>query len=443
MKSRNHFTQTAAILAFAMATLFPLIGSAQDKPAFFDNEAPLSDSQNGKATSTPVEEGTPLDAPKEPTPRFEPVPDEAFLDREPAWSSEEDQSRPTRCPSAMTTQSPMRAREVRRTVVELVYEPIPAEELAAEKKLQNAIASLKTANDDESRKSATAMIQEQLNSQFDRDVEQREKELVEVEQRVKTLREQLDKRKSLRDDIVGLRLKTIQNDAEGLGFPGEVSTGGSLIDADASSPGGDAFYPDRRRRSDDMFDRPSDDFPKRSPDDMFESTSEKFRRNDEKTLKTFTGDDGIRERVGVETDSGFEDRLAGDKRESQFRLITSLGNQRDRESASAAFKQIRDTLAQIEANSPSLRSPSRDAQSIVEWAKDRSKENGKLQGFALLRWHYGTVRWTEILETVRELDPALASETDALMAAFLKPEAEASKEKEKPANDDSSIDPKR
>ncbi|MFN8705910.1 MAG: hypothetical protein ACK50J_04470, partial [Planctomyces sp.] len=51
--------------------------------------------------------------------------------------------------------------------------------------------------------------------------------------------------------------------------------------------------------------------------------------------------------------------------------------------------------------------------------------------FALLRWHYGTVRWTEILEAVRELDPALASETDALMAAFLKPEAEASTDNQK------------
>ncbi|MFO0425646.1 MAG: hypothetical protein ACK526_03690 [Planctomyces sp.] len=425
MKSRNHFNQTTAILAFAMASLFPLTGSAQDKPAVFDNDKQTFDRRTDNVTSTPVDVLPPYvdqgpeksDAPKDQPPRFEPVPDEAFLDREPAWSSEEDQSRPsrpTRRPLGTNTQSPMRAREVRRTVVQTVYEPIPAEELAAAKKLQEGIALLKSAKDDESRKSATAIIQEQLNSQFDRDVEQREKELVEVEQRVKTLREQLDKRKSLRDDIIGLRLKTIQNDAEGLGFPGGESTGRSLVDAGAYPPGGHTFEPDRRRRSDDMFD----------------STSDEFRRSDEKTPLPAV-DDGRDKRVGVETDSLFEDRLAGDDRESQFRLITSLGNQRDRESASAAFKQIRDTLAQIEANSPSLRSPSRDAQSIVEWSKDRSKENGKLQGFALLRWHYGTVRWTEILEAVRELDPALASETDALMAAFLKPEAEASTDNQK------------
>jgi hypothetical protein len=324
----------------------------------------------------------------------------------------------------------MRAREVRRTTVQTVYEPIPAEELAAEKKLQNAIASLKSAKDDDARKSATAMIQGQLNSQFDRDVEQREKELVEVEQRVKTLREQLDKRKSLRDDIVGLRLKTIQNDAEGPGFSSEVSTGRSLIDAGASSPGGDAFDSDRRRRSDDMFDRPSDDFPKRSPDDMFESTSGEFRRSDEKTpfpavdgIRDVRADDEIRERDGVGNETFFDDRTAGDERDSKRGLFVEayLKDPRERVLANVAFDEIQGRLAQIEVNSPSLRSPSRDAQSIVEWAKDRSKENRKLEGFALLRWHYGPERWTEMLEAVRKLDPALARETDALLSPFLDP----------------------
>jgi len=37
---------------------------------------------------------------------------------------------------------------------------------------------------------------------------------------VKKLRDQIEKRKKARDEIINLRLKTIVNEAEGLGFPG-------------------------------------------------------------------------------------------------------------------------------------------------------------------------------------------------------------------------------
>jgi hypothetical protein len=114
----------------------------------------------------------------------------------------------------------MRPRQVRRTVIETYMEPIPAEELAAAKKLQEAIKSLNQSSDPEVQKTATDTIQQQLSEQFDLDLKQREKELADVEAKVKSLREQLDKRKAARDDIISLRLKTITNDAAGLGFPG-------------------------------------------------------------------------------------------------------------------------------------------------------------------------------------------------------------------------------
>jgi hypothetical protein len=114
---------------------------------------------------------------------------------------------------------PMRPITVLRTVTEVIYVPIPVEELQAMQKLQAAIQALKTGKDEVARKAAADVIQQQLTAQFETDLKQREKELAEVEQRVKTLREQLDKRKAAQADIINLRLQTLVNDANGLGFP--------------------------------------------------------------------------------------------------------------------------------------------------------------------------------------------------------------------------------
>ena len=42
-----------------------------------------------------------------------------------------------------------------------------------------------------------------------------------MEERLKSLRQQLEKRKASKDEIVNLRFKTIMNNVEGLGFPGD------------------------------------------------------------------------------------------------------------------------------------------------------------------------------------------------------------------------------
>ena len=115
----------------------------------------------------------------------------------------------------------MRPRRVTRTVIETFMEPIPQEELEASKKLQAAVQSLKTGKDVAAREAAADVIQQQLTTQFESDLKQREKELAEVEQRVKTLRGQLDNRKAAQADIINLRLQTLVNQANGLGFPDE------------------------------------------------------------------------------------------------------------------------------------------------------------------------------------------------------------------------------
>lgn len=64
-----------------------------------------------------------------------------------------------------------------------------------------------------------------LDQSFTRDLERREREVSDIEARVHKLREQIERRKKAKDEIVGLRLKTIINETEGLGFPGPQEFG--------------------------------------------------------------------------------------------------------------------------------------------------------------------------------------------------------------------------
>ena len=115
----------------------------------------------------------------------------------------------------------MRTRQVPRTVFEYHYEPISDEEMEQQKAFEAAMQTLKEAKDDDAKKKAQVLIRDHLVKQFERDLVHREKELANVEERLKSLRQQLERRKVSKDDIVSLRLKTIVNNAEGLGFPGD------------------------------------------------------------------------------------------------------------------------------------------------------------------------------------------------------------------------------
>ena len=144
-----------------------------------------------------------------------------------------------------------RSRMRSRTVMESYLEPVPPEEIEESRLLQTAIQSLNDRSSDADKKKASDVIQEQLKRQFERDLKQREKELAAVEKRVLKLRQQLDKRKAAQKDIINLRLQTLVNEANGLGFPAH-GFGGSTIsihdpisaDLDRFPPAstGDAFY---------------------------------------------------------------------------------------------------------------------------------------------------------------------------------------------------------
>ena len=116
---------------------------------------------------------------------------------------------------------PMKPQLVRRTVTESIMVPISPEELAEMQEYQSALQVLR-ADDrtDEQKAAAKEALAKLVEKQFTRDLETREKEITELEARTKKLREQFEKRKTAKAEIIALRLKTLQNEIDGLGFPG-------------------------------------------------------------------------------------------------------------------------------------------------------------------------------------------------------------------------------
>jgi chromosome segregation ATPase len=88
------------------------------------------------------------------------------------------------------------------------------------KALQTAVEKLRTAKEGPEKEAATKEVMQQLEKSFTSDLERREQEVSEIESRVKKLRDQIEKRKKAKDEIISLRLKTIINETQGLGFPG-------------------------------------------------------------------------------------------------------------------------------------------------------------------------------------------------------------------------------
>jgi hypothetical protein len=94
------------------------------------------------------------------------------------------------------------------------------EEMQEFEALSQAVEKLKSAKNDSEKTSATNEISQVLEKWFKRDLERRESQISEIETRVKKLRDQIEKRKKAKDEIINLRVKTIVNEANGLGFPG-------------------------------------------------------------------------------------------------------------------------------------------------------------------------------------------------------------------------------
>jgi hypothetical protein len=107
--------------------------------------------------------------------------------------------------------------------------PRSREEMQEFEAFHRAVEKLKSAKSDADKTNATNELSKLLDKSFQRDLERREHEIAQVEARVKKLRDQIEKRKKAKDDILNLRLKTIVNEADGLGFPGGFEADSDLF----------------------------------------------------------------------------------------------------------------------------------------------------------------------------------------------------------------------
>lgn len=124
---------------------------------------------------------------------------------------------------SMSSGGPMRDKQVQRTVIETQYVPLSPTELEEQRTYQAAVATLKSDEPAEKKELARKQLMELLSVGFDRDLETRESDLKDLESRVQKLRSQLEKRTAAKQEIIDLRLKTIQNEADGLEYPGAAT----------------------------------------------------------------------------------------------------------------------------------------------------------------------------------------------------------------------------
>jgi Mg2+ and Co2+ transporter CorA len=98
------------------------------------------------------------------------------------------------------------------------YATIRDEQHKVNKEIDEAVTAIRAADNRAETDKATEQLQGILDRVFERDLEQREREVAEIEQRVAELRKQLQRRVSHKDEIVDLQMKVVLAEADGLGF---------------------------------------------------------------------------------------------------------------------------------------------------------------------------------------------------------------------------------
>jgi hypothetical protein len=86
-------------------------------------------------------------------------------------------------------------------------------------KTHKAVAKLRAAKSDDDKAEAREELKAALEEQFDEYLEHQSKELERLEAKLSKLRDQWEKRKDAKDEVVELRLQTLENEANGLGWP--------------------------------------------------------------------------------------------------------------------------------------------------------------------------------------------------------------------------------
>ena len=92
------------------------------------------------------------------------------------------------------------------------------------KNLNGATTDEEKAKAEDSRKTAEDKLRATLGQQFDLLMKNRERQIVQLQKQISTLESEVKKRKDAKKEIVELRIKTLLNEANGLGFPGLETT---------------------------------------------------------------------------------------------------------------------------------------------------------------------------------------------------------------------------
>lgn len=95
------------------------------------------------------------------------------------------------------------------------------EEQAQAFEFQKAVTALREADTDEKRVEAKEKLTALVSAQLDRDLDTREKALVEIEKKAKMMRDQIEQQRTMKSERVKLLTMLIENPQGGLGVPAE------------------------------------------------------------------------------------------------------------------------------------------------------------------------------------------------------------------------------
>ena len=93
--------------------------------------------------------------------------------------------------------------------------------VTANNETMKAFRQLQKAESDEEKKDAEEDLRDALEDEYDASLEGYEKNLEALAAKLKKLEDELERRRSAKRELVDLRLKTLVNQAEGLGWPGQ------------------------------------------------------------------------------------------------------------------------------------------------------------------------------------------------------------------------------
>lgn len=93
-------------------------------------------------------------------------------------------------------------------------------------RISSLVRQLRQAEDQEAQEKITDALRDLFSRYFDADLEARQKQIGDLKERIAQLESQIEKRRQAKDEIIGLQLKVIRNEAEGLGFFSELTAYG-------------------------------------------------------------------------------------------------------------------------------------------------------------------------------------------------------------------------